>query len=180
MVTSFWHCFELVNCIDSQLFTLIAYGGRKSTPRELFINPNASDSFLLINGKYQQSYFGYKRKMEVCQTKQMIEKTSYEVYDSLLRSSFTIKRVGSSDYESIHVHNFEVDPELFAVNNITVFTKGLVDLTNTKQGIPFLISAPHFMHSQDSLKKKLKMNQLVDKYKSVVSFFYDKDLCVIP
>lgn len=108
--------------------------------------------------------------MEVCENKQKMEKTTFKIYDSLLQSSFTINKVGDSEFQSVYVHDFEIDPSLFAVNNISVFSKGLLDLAKARNGVPFIISAPHFLHGQSTFNEKLKMNQSDVKHKSIVSF----------
>ena len=134
--------------------------------------PNATQEFLNINSKHTVAYFGAKATLDVCKSHQEAEQDSYLVYDDVIKSKYRIRKQDGVLYKDIPVHEYDVDlNQLYSVNHMSVFTRGLVDLTKTKNGIPFLVSAPHYMTADPDLPDRLGMQPDSKKHKSTVSIF---------
>lgn len=87
-----------------------------------------------------------------------MEHDSYDIFDSTLQTSYRITRKSASVYKTVHVQDFDVDlPRLFNVNNKSVLIKGVLDLSNTKGGVPFLASPPHFFAGDEKLSHRFNM-----------------------
>lgn len=142
----------------------------ESIPSAYF--PSGTQEFLRINSRYTGTYFGAKPSLDVCKSQQAATQDSYMVYSDLLKTTYKIRRTQDVAviFKGVPVHQFEVDTEhMYGVNNMSVFTRGLIDLSKTKGGLPFLASSPHYLEADASLPKKFGMQPDKTKHKSIVS-----------
>lgn len=146
-------------------FAWAKYDGKEYTPKEYF--KNASEDFLKITGRHTNTYFGAKKNIAVCLFKQAPNYDSYQVYDTMLQTSFTLRQNNQIEYLDIPVSVYDVDMKaMYGVNNVSVYTQGLLDLSATKNGLPFFISAPHFYNGEKTIVDSLGMEPNEDLHKS--------------
>lgn len=147
---------------------LLEYDNSEYTPEAYF--PDGDESFRQISTKYTSQYFGIKENLAVCVTHQEARQETFEVYDNILKSTYTIRLKGQTTFSTIPAYDYETDLEkLYAVNNVSVFKQGLIDASAIRQGLPMLYSAPHFLNADDEMVSKLKMKPELTKHKSYVS-----------
>lgn len=154
----------------------VEYDGSEYTPEAYF--PDGDKSFRKISTKYGSTYFGTKENLAVCVTHQEARQESFEVYDNILKGTYTIRLKGPATFSSVPVYDYETDLEkLYAVNNVSVFKQGLIDVSATRHGLPMMYSAPHFLNADDEIIKHLGMDPQVIKHNSHVRFSLT-NLCV--
>ena len=60
--------------------------------------------------------------------------------------------------------------ELYKVDNVAVFTRGLRDMTKSKDNVPMLFSQPHYLMADSMISDTLKMKPEKMKHQSLVCF----------
>ena len=151
---------------------IIEQDSKESIPSAYF--PNATEEFLRINSRYTGTYFGAKQSLDVCKSRQAATKDSYMIYGDLLKSTYKVTRTQDTAvlFKGVPVHKFDVDTDqMFGVNNMSVFTRGLIDLSKTRNGLPFIASDPHYLSADSSLSNKFGMQPDKTKHTSIVSSF---------
>lgn len=144
------------NVDSSTAFAWKSYNGLDFAPTGYHVN--TSTDYRKIDGRYRRTIFGLKTSLTGCKTTQEMEHDSYDIFDSTLQTSYRITRKSASVYKTVHVQDFDVDlPRLFNVNNKSVLIKGVLDLSNTKGGVPFLASPPHFFAGDEKLSHRFNM-----------------------
>ena len=151
-------------------FFITGYDGRDRVPQNYF--PGASVESLMIEGSHSISYVGFKTAIRPCKNFQPMEKKSYKIFHGIFQRTFNIVKASTSTFRSIKVHEFDMDlSTLYAVNNASVYHEGLLDGTRMKNGIPYLLSTPHFLYGDKNLAKTFNMSPKKETHKSTVSLY---------
>lgn len=129
---------------------------------------------------YTGAFIGGTEQLKGCSSTQDNGKLRVKIYDNSLKVSYTIYRQGTRTVGPANVYEYVVDKEtLFGVNNKSVYTKGLLDSTQVRKGIPLLISYPHFTYADENLARRFGMSPAADKYNTKVKNLFAIVILVI-
>ncbi|XP_066916896.1 uncharacterized protein [Clytia hemisphaerica] len=149
-------------------FTWAKADDASSVPSSYF--PGASKEFLEIDSKFTATYFGTKPNLDICKTRQSAPHESYKVYDNTLKGTYILRRTLQRDYLGVNVHDYEMDlEELYKVDDVAVFTRGLRDMTKSKNNVPMLFSQPHYLMAESIISDTLGMKPDKIKHQSLHS-----------
>ena len=142
-----------------------AIGGENKTNKALY--PAASEEQLKVRGYYVQ--FPGQKSLKPCKTNYDKMNPSYELYMSKFRFAVPIEYKEDVQVHSIPMHRYVLGDNALKVNNVTVFTRGVFDVTRIFQG-PMYISLPGFLHGEPMLYQNLNLPKPdLKKYESFVS-----------
>ncbi|XP_078355185.1 sensory neuron membrane protein 1-like [Oculina patagonica] len=146
-------------------FTYAAVNGQSEVMKALY--PNASPKQLKVRGYYVQ--FPGVKSLKACSTKYTPLAKSYELSISTFLLAVPITYKEDVEVHDIPMHKYVLDKSALEVNNVTVFTRGIFDVTRVMKG-PIYASLPGFLHGDPSLYKELDLNAPeTEKYESFLS-----------
>ncbi|KAL9953295.1 hypothetical protein ACROYT_G040691 [Oculina patagonica] len=146
-------------------FTYAAVNGQSEVMKALY--PNASPKQLKVRGYYVQ--FPGAKSLKACSTKYTPLAKSYELFISTFLLAVPITYKEDVEVHDIPMHKYVLDKSALEVNNVTVFTRGIFDVTRVMKG-PIYASLPGFLHGDPSLYKELDLNAPeTEKYESFLS-----------
>lgn len=146
-------------------FAFAAVGGESTVSANLY--PNASNGQLKVRGYYTQ--FPGKKSLRACSTKYAPTENSYEIFISHFRFHVPVKYKEDVEIHEIPMHKYLLDEAAVEVNNVTVFTKGVFDVSRVLGG-PIYASLPAFLYGEESLHKDLGLDKpTADKHESLLS-----------
>ena len=155
----------LSGIIALTFFCFLAVGGESTVSANLY--PNASNGQLKVRGYYTQ--FPGKKSLKACSTKYAPTENSYEIFISHFRFHVPVKYKEDVEIHEIPMHKYLLDEAAVEVNNVTVFTKGVFDVSRVLGG-PIYASLPAFLYGEESLHKDLGLDKpTADKHESLVS-----------
>ncbi|CAH3030946.1 unnamed protein product [Porites evermanni] len=134
-----------------QRFTYAAIDGKTQIDPSLY--PNATEDQLKVRGYYIQ--FPGQKSLKPCKTGYSRLASRYELF--LTEFSFAVNVSHTQDVElhGIPMHRYTLDKSALDVNNVTVFTKGVFDVSRVSGG-PLFFSLPRFLHG-GSLHEELDL-----------------------
>ncbi|PFX19537.1 uncharacterized protein LOC111338069 [Stylophora pistillata] len=146
-------------------FAFAAVGGESTVSINLY--PNASKEQLKVRGYYNQ--FPGRKSLKACSTKYAPTENSYEIFITYFRFAIPVKYKEDFEIHGIPMHKYSLDEAAVEVNNVTVFTKGVFDVSRVLKG-PFYASLPGFLYGEESLHVDLDHDKpTVDKHESLLS-----------
>lgn len=96
---------------------------------------------------------------------------SYELFITKFLLAVPITYKEDVEVHDIPMHKYVLDKSALEVNNVTVFTRGIFDVTRFTKG-PIYASLPGFLHGDSSLFKELGLTAPdTEKYESFVSVY---------
>lgn len=144
-----------------------AVGGESAVSNKTY--PNASPEQLKIRGYYIQ--FPGVKSLKACSTKYTPTAKSYEIFITQFLFAIPVKYKEDVKIHDIPMHKYLLDESAVQVNNVTVFTKGIFDVTGVLGG-PIYASLPGFLYGEPSLYKDLGLDTPdAQKYESLVSLY---------
>lgn len=151
--------------IDFPPFLSTAVGGENKVNKALY--PNASQEQLKVRGYYVQ--FPGQESLKPCTTKYTRLASSYELFMTKFRFAVPIDYKKDVEVHQIPMHRYVLGKSAVEVNNVTVFTQGVFDVTRIFGG-PMYISLPGFLYGEPSLYEELNLPKPdVKKHESFVS-----------
>ena len=149
------------------LISFLAVNGQSGISKNFY--PNASSKQLKVRGYYVQ--FPGVKSLKPCSTKYTPPANSYELFISQFLIAVPITYKEDVEVHDIPVHKYVLDKSALKVNNVTVFTRGIFDVTRVLQA-PIYASLPGFLHGDSSLYKELNLSAPdAEEYESFVSVF---------
>ena len=150
-------------------FLSTAIGGKSKVDKALY--PSASEEQLKVRGYYVQ--FPGLESLKPCTTKYERLASSYELFMTQFRFAVPINYKKDVEVHQIPMHKYVLEKSAVEVNNVTVFTRGVFDVTRSFGG-PMYISLPGFLHGEPSLYKEFNLPKPdVKKYESFVSIILE-------
>ena len=115
--------------------------------------PKATASQRKIRG--YQIQFPEADQVKACKGTYDVNKKSYETFlsEMSLHANITYKK--DVEVQDLKMHRYELDKNLLDVDNVFVFNKGLIDVTNIRQSIPAYMSLPRFLGGSPELGQHL-------------------------
>ena len=164
-----WHFQGRIPClsgiINFTFFCFLAVGGESTVSTNLY--PKASNEQLKVHGYGTQ--FPGRKSLKTCSTKYGPTENSYEIFISYFRLAIPFKYKEEVETNHISMHKYLLDESAVEVNNVTVFTKGVFDVSRVLGG-PIYASLPGFLCGKESLYKDLGLDTPdAQKYESLVS-----------
>lgn len=136
----------ITECIRSISFSLLAINGKSRVNKDFY--PNASSDQLRVRG-YGYQYPGVKH-LKACSAIYTPASKKYELFVSTFRMAVPITYKRDVKIDDIPMHRYVISESAVEVNNMTVFTKGVFDVSRVLKA-PIYASLPGFLYGEDSL-----------------------------
>lgn len=150
------------------LFLFLAVNGQSEVSKALY--PGASSEELKVRGYYIQ--FPGVKSLKACSTKYTPLAEKYELFMSKFLFAVPITYKENVKVHDIPMHKYVLDKSALRVNNVTVFTRGIFDITRVIKG-PIYASLPRFLYGDPSLYKDLDLSTPdAEEHESFVSVRY--------
>lgn len=146
-------------------FTFSAINGKSQVNKDFY--PNASSDQLKVRG-YGYQYPGAKH-LKACSANNTPSAKKYEYFVSSFRMAVPITYDRDVTIAGIPMNRYVISESAVEVNNMTVFTKGIFDVSRFLKG-PIYASLPGFLYGEEPLFEDLGFPAPdVQKYGSYVS-----------
>ena len=143
------------------LFFCWAIGG------ETNVYPKASKEQLKVHGYYTQ--VPGQESLKPCTTTYSKLSSSYQIFLPQLLLAIPLTYKKDARVHGIPTHKYMLGDNALKVNNVTVFTRGIFDVSRLFGG-PLYVSLPRFFHADKSLHKELTLpSPRQNKHSSFVS-----------
>ncbi|XP_068729884.1 lysosome membrane protein 2-A-like isoform X1 [Montipora capricornis] len=139
---------------EGDRFAYAAIGGENKVNQSLY--PNATEEQLKVHGYYSQ--FPGQKGLKPCTTDYRGLAESYPIFLPQFRFAVPVTYKRVVEVHSIPMHRYVLRPDAVNVNNVTVFKRGIFDVTRLLGG-PLYISLPGFLHGDPSLYNELKLQK---------------------
>ena len=147
------------------IFLLLEINGQTHVQQALY--PNASPEQLKIRGYYIQ--FPGVTSLKACSTKFTPLENSYELFISPFLFAVPITYKEDVEIHDIPMHKYGLEKPALEVNNVTVFTRGVFDVSRVLKS-PIYLSLPGFLYGDPSLYQDLNLPTPAEgEYESFVS-----------
>jgi len=142
--TTFYTCESSME----KRFSYAAIGG------ETNVYPKASKERLKVHGYYTQ--FPGQESLKPCTTTYSKLSPSYQIFLPQLLLAIPLTYKKDARVHGIPTHKYMLGDNALKVNNVTVFTRGIFDVSRLFRG-PLYVSLPGFFHADKSLHKELNL-----------------------
>lgn len=132
-------------------FTYAAIDGKTQIDSSLY--PSATKDQLKVRGYYIQ--FPGQKSLKSCKTGYSRQEPRYELFLTQLSFAVPVSYTEDVELHGIPMHRYTLDKSALDINNVTVFTKAVFDVSRVLGG-PLFFSLPRFLHS-DSLHEELNL-----------------------
>ncbi|XP_068682792.1 lysosome membrane protein 2-A-like [Montipora foliosa] len=139
---------------EGDRFAYAAIGGENKVNQSLY--PNATEEQLKVHGYYSQ--FPGQKDLKPCTTDYRGLAESYPIFLPQFRFAVPVTYKRVVEVHSIPMHRYVLRSDVVNVNNVTVFKRGIFDVTRLLGG-PLYISLPGFLHGDPSLYNELKLQK---------------------
>ncbi|KAL9950866.1 hypothetical protein ACROYT_G043436 [Oculina patagonica] len=132
-------------------FSWAEYNGKTEVNQAFF--PKASSSDLKVSG-HQGLFFPAKNVKSCGSSSQKPAVKEYEMFIPAIKQRTKILYEKPVVVKDLALQRYKVDTKFMAVNNRTVFTPGLLDMSGV-HGFPVLLGFPRFLHGERGLGQRL-------------------------
>ena len=154
-------------CLFNNSFTFLLTAVNGQTKVEKALYPNATSEQLEIRGYYIQ--FPGVKSLKACSTKFAPLANSYELFISAFLFAVPITYKEDVEIHDIPMHRYGLEKSALEVNNVTVFTRGVFDVSRVLKS-PVYLSLPGFLYGDSSLYQDVGLSTPDEgRYESFVS-----------
>lgn len=134
---------------------------------ETNVYPKASKEQLKVHGYYTQ--VPGQESLKPCTTTYSKLSSSYQIFLPQLLLAIPLTYKKDARVHGIPTHKYMLGDNALKVNNVTVFTRGIFNVSRLFGG-PLYVSLPRFFHADKSLHKELTLpSPRQNKHSSFVS-----------